>query len=110
MDATEIIKVLNKEFEIDNQSNKIFFILQKKIIPNSIKAYKTYEYTLWYINDKTKYKATRMEHTARVVTEKEEADMIKYMDSQLLHYIFRTLQDPVLIADMKKGNFTGYGI
>lgn len=109
MDATGIVEELNNLIESLECKKGVYFILHKKIVPSSIKAYKEYDYTLWYINGKNKYQVTRIFHTARAVTEKEENCTIKYMETQLLQRIFSIIKDTKFL-EMINGNFIGYGI
>lgn len=111
MNAIGIVEALNKKFESGGCKKGVYFILHKKISTNStIKAYKEYDYTLWYINEGKKYQATRIVHTARVVTEKEEENIVNYMEEQLLMRVFSILQDSINLKSMLDGSFTGYGI
>lgn len=111
MDAVGIVEALNTEFESRGCKKGVYFILHKKISANStMKAYKEYDYTLWYINDGKKYQATRIVHTARVVTEKEEEHITNYMEEAILMRIFSILQDNINLKSMLDGSFTGYGI
>ncbi len=111
MDAIGIVEALNKKFESMECKKGIHFILHKKIECNStIKAYKEYDYTLWYISDSKKYQATRIVYTARVVTEKEESDIVSYMEEQLLTATYNLLLDHINLNSMLDGSFTGYGI
>lgn len=109
MDAIGIVEVLNNKLESMKCKKGIHFILHKKIDSNSFsKAYKTYEYVLWYINGKERIKTLRMEHTARVVTEKEEEKTIKELENQLLMSIFNLLQDPINFNTILNGEFKGF--
>lgn len=110
MEAVGIVKVLNKQFKGMNCKEGVQFILQKKVTPSTIKAYKEHDYTLWYMNNNKKYQATRIVHTARVVTEKEEEDINKYMEEQLLMRIYSILLDNNNLKSMLDGSFTGYRI
>ena len=111
MNAVEIVEALNKEFETKECKKGVCFILHKKISSDStIKAYKEYDYTLWYINEEKKYQAARIVHIDRVVNEKEEKQVISYMEKALLMKIFSLLQDSNTIKSMLDGSFTGYGI
>ena len=110
MDAVEIVEALNTKFKIMNCAEGVHFILHKRIEVNSIvKAYKDFNYTLWYISKEGKYQVIKHTETARVVTEKEREDFIKHMDKKLLIDIFSLFQDNNTIKTMLDGNFTGYG-
>lgn len=108
MDAVGIVETLNTKFESMNCKKGVHFILHKEIECNSFsKAYKEYKYTLWYINNGEKHKVTTISHTSRVVTEKEETDMVKYMEEQLLTYILTFLLDYNNLTKMLNGNYKG---
>lgn len=109
MDAVGIVEVLNTKFEWMQCKKGVHFILHKEIECNSFsKAYKEYKYTLWYINNGEKYKVTTISHTSRVVTEKEEADMVKYMEELLLTFILTLLLDHDNLTLMLDGRFKGF--
>ena len=111
MNAVEIVEALNLKFEMMNCAKGVHFILQKQIKVNSVvNAYKDFDYTLWYVNEKGKYQVMRHAATARVVTGKEKEDFIKHMDKKLLIDIFSLFQDNDTIKSMLDGSFTGYGI
>lgn len=109
MDAVGIVEVLNTKFEWMQCKKGVYFILHKEIECNSFsKAYKEYKYTLWYINNGEKYKVTTISHTSRVVTEKEETDMVKYMEELLLTFILNLLLDHDNLTLMLDGRFKGF--
>ncbi len=109
MDAVGIVEVLNTKFEWMQCKKGVHFILHKEIECNSFsKAYKEYKYTLWYINNGEKYKVTTISHTSRVVTEKEETDMVKYMEELLLTFILTLLLDHDNLTLMLDGRFKGF--
>ena len=109
MDAVGIVEILNTKLEVMKCKKGIHFILQKKINNNSFsKAYKTYEYILWYVNGKEKVRTFTLNHTARVVTEKEEENINKEMENKLLMNIFHLLQDPINFNTILNGEFKGF--
>lgn len=110
MEAVGIVKVLNNKFKAMNCKDGVQFILQKRVTPSTIKAYKEHDYTLWYIFNNKKYQVTRIVHTARVVTEKEEEYINKYMEEELLMRVYSILLDELNLKSMVDGSFTGYGI
>lgn len=110
MNAVEIVEALNLKFELMNCAKGVHFVLHKQIEVNSVvKAYKDFDYTLWYVSEKGKYQVMRHAETARVVTEKEKEDFIKHMDRKLLIDIFSLFQDGVYLKFMLDGSFIGYG-
>lgn len=111
MNAVEIVNILNKKFESLNCKKEVHFVLHKVVNTNkTVKAHKEYDYTLWYLNDDKKYQTFRIVHSCRVTTEKEEENVIKYMESVLLTRIFSLFQDTDNLKSMLDGTFTGYGI
>lgn len=110
MDATGIVEVLNKRFEAMKCKKGIHFILHKRIDSKPIKAYKEYNFTLWYVNGDNKYPVTNITHISRVVTESEKNNAIKYMEEQLLMNIYSLLLDNVNLNSMLDGSFTGYKV
>lgn len=110
MDAVGIVETFNKKIEGFRHNKDIYFVLHKKIECMAIKAYKQYDYTLWYINKDKKYQAIRIVHSARAVTDKEKEDIVKYMECRLLDSILGILLTPDVFDLMLEGKFTGYGI
>ena len=110
MNAVEIVEALNTKFKMMSCAEGVHFVLHKQIEPNSIiKAYKDFDYTLWYISKKGAYQVMGHKETARTVTEKEREYVISRMDKKLLMDIFSLFQDNNTIKTMLDGNFTGYG-
>lgn len=108
MDAVGIVEVLNTKLELMKCKNGVHFILHKEIEYNSFsKAYKEYRWTLWYINNGEKFKVTTLSHSSRIVTENEESKMIKYMEEQLLTFIFNLLQDHDNLTSILDGRYKG---
>lgn len=111
MDAVGIVEVLNTKFERMKCNKGVHFILHKEIECNNFsKAYKEYKWTLWYINNGEKSKVTTLSHTSRIVTEKEESEMIKLMEESLLALIFNLLLDHDNLTLMLDGKFKGYTV
>lgn len=111
MEAVTIVEILNKKFELMNCVKGVHFILQKLTKNNnSFKAYKEYNYKLWYLYNGQKHIIIDIKHTAREVSDSEKAENIKYMDEQLLLRIFSLFTDNININPMLKGEFQGYGI
>ncbi len=108
MNAIGIVEVLNAKFESMECKKGVHFILHKEIECNSFsKAYKEYRWTLWYINNREKFKVTTLSHSSRIVTENEESKMIKYMEELLLTFIFNLLQDYDNLTLMLDGKYKG---
>lgn len=111
MDAIGIVETLNKKFESMECKKGVHFILHKEIECNSFsKAYKEYKWTLWYINSGEKFKVTTLSHTSRVITEKEESEMVKYMEESLLTLILNLLLDHDNLTLMLDGKFKDYTV
>ena len=108
MDAVGIVEVLNTKLESMKCKKGVHFILHKEIECNSFsKAYKEYKWTLWYINNGEKFKVTTLSNTSRIVTEKEESEMTKYMEESLLTFIFNLLLDHDNLTLMLNGRYKG---
>ena len=108
MDAVGIVEILNTKLESMKCKNGVHFILHKEIECNSFsKAYKEQKWTLWYINNREKFKVTTLSHSGRIVTENEESKMIKYMEEQLLTFIFNLLQDHDNLTSVLDGRYKG---
>lgn len=108
MNAIGIVETLNTKFECMQCKKGVYFILHKEIECNSFsKAYKEYKWTLWYINNGEKLRVTTLSHTSRVVTEKEESEMVKYMEELLLTFIFNLLLDYNNLTLMLNGRYKG---
>lgn len=91
MKTENIIEGLNRHIEIRRKELGIdtsgHLILTKKITTNtSFKAYKTYEYTLWYRDFKDKYRIITISKTDRVIGNEE--DILKELDIDLCIAIF----------------------
>lgn len=111
MGAVGIVEVLNTKFEWMQCKKGVHFILHKQIECNSFsKAYKEYKWILWYINNGEKFKVTTLFRTSRVVTEKKESEMTKYMQESLLTSIFNLLLDHDNLILMLNGKFKGYTV
>ena len=108
MDAVGLVDVLNTKLESMKCKKGVHFILHKEVECSSFsKAYKEYKWTLWYINNEEKFKVTTLSHTSRVVTEKEESEMTKYMEDSLLTSIFNLLLDHDNLTLMLDGRYKG---
>ena len=108
MDAVGIVEVLNTKFECMGCNKGVHFILHKEIECNNFsKAYKEYKWTLWYINNGEKFKVTTLSHISRIVTEKEESEMTKYMEELLLDFIFNLLLDHDNLTLVLDGKYKG---
>lgn len=110
MESFDIISNFNNILRESGCKDSVRLVLQRTITPHdTIRAYKTYTYTLWYINGKDKHKVAVMEHTDRVATDSEASRMVKYMDDRLLEFTYRLLLgSDMTLKDMIDGTFTGY--
>lgn len=105
----DIVETLHKYLKGIGCDSNVHLVLHKKITPAAMKAYKEYNYTLWYINKENRYPVTRIVHIARVTTDKEDRDVTDYMEEQLLIKIFSLLRENRIIKPMLDGSFVGYG-
>lgn len=92
MKTEDIIEGLNEHIESIRTIQKIHtighIVLQKEIIPNpTFKSYKTYKYTLWFVNKRQSHKMSTTEYTAKVLDGQEEA-IIRNMNIRLSTQIF----------------------
>ena len=67
-----IVEGLNRFIEIKRFEKKIFdnghIVLHKTITPNpTMKAYKTYEASLWFVKDGNKYRVVTAKYCTRVI-------------------------------------------
>lgn len=88
MEAVDIVEALNQYHEEQGIGGQ--FILQKKVELNeTVKAYKTYEYIVWFIKGKDKVRAATVSYTGRGVTDKEEETINKLLSTNLTKVLFK---------------------
>lgn len=103
MNAIGIVEAFKNYIGIPNNTN---IVLQKVKTPSSIKAYKIYEWILWYISTVGKYQIFTIKDTLRETTDQELESNINKMENELLKRIFNLLGTQEAGA-MSNGNFRG---
>lgn len=107
MKAVDIVEVFEKTLELPAN---ITLVLQRVKKQETVKAYKTHIWTLWYIRDKKRYSLLLLVHSSREVTEAEEKHNTEVMEKQLLSELFKLSRNNDLLKSLKDGEFTGWGI
>lgn len=70
MEAVDIVEALNQYHEEQGIGGQ--FVLQKSVEPNeTVKAYKKFEFIVWFVKDKIKTRAVTVRFTGRVVSDKD---------------------------------------
>lgn len=92
MKAEDIIEGLNRSIEDRRDVLKIktvgHLVLQRTVkVHQTFKAYKEYEYIIWFVKSSKKYKVITLKKTAKVLDGQEE-DMIRIMNIELSRLIF----------------------
>lgn len=92
MKVEDIIEGLNRHIESVRSEREIntkgHIVLHKENTPHQVfKVYKTYIYTLWYINGKKPYRLLTIQQNAKV-PENQEESMLRDMDTLLLTTLF----------------------
>ena len=92
MKVEDIIEGLNRHIESVRSERKIttkgHIVLHKENTPHQVfKVYKTYIYTLWYINGKKPYRLLTIQQNAKV-PENQEESKLRDMDTLLLTTLF----------------------
>ena len=111
MKLEDIIEGLNRHIENKRKSLDInvqgHLILQKTIKPHStFKAYKEYNFTIWFIKGRERFRVLTLNHVARVVDGHEEAlmkDMIIMLSEMIFNWIGSSFYEQVI-----KGEYNGY--
>lgn len=99
-----IVEAFNTFIENKYGKDSGFFILKKTIIPHStIKAYKHYDYCIYYHNKANKC-IIRFNYTDRVVTEEDKYTVEKIMTKKLILSLYE-LVDNKLLEDIINGNY-----
>lgn len=92
MEIKHVIESLNSHLEDIRKSLNInkkgHFVLQKTITPNNqFKAYKTYRYIVWYVQEGVKYKIITTQIQDKVIEGREEG-IINKLNSELYRCLF----------------------
>lgn len=111
MKAEDIIEGLNRHVETKRQSLGIIttghLVLQRSMKPHqTFKAYKEYEYVLWFIKGSKKYRVITLKHTAKVLDGQEES-LLRELNVKLSELIFNWVGSS-FYEDVVKGEYNGY--
>ena len=98
MKAEDIIEGLNRHIETKRQSLSIMttghLVLQKSMKPHqTFKAYKEYEYVLWFVKGGKKCRVITLKHTAKVLDGQEES-LLGELNIMLSELIFNWIGSP----------------
>ena len=111
MKAEDIIEGLNRHIETKRQSLSIVttghLVLQRSMKPHqTFKAYKEYEYVLWFIKGSKKYRVITLKYTAKVLDGQEES-LLRELNVKLSELIFDWIGSS-FYEDVVKGEYNGY--
>lgn len=92
MKTEDIIEGLNRSIEDKREVLKIkttgHLVLQKTVKPHqTFKAYKEYEFVIWFVKGEKKYRVITVKETAKVLDGQEET-MIRKMNVEFSRLIF----------------------
>ena len=95
MKAEDIIEGLNRSIEDKRDALKInttgHLVLQRTVKPHqTFKAYKEYEFVIWFVKGGKKYKVITVRETAKVLDGQEETIM-REMNAVLSRQIFNLI-------------------
>lgn len=87
-----IVEGFNRFIELKRAERNIskngHIVMHKTITPNpTMKAYKTYEITLWFVKNLTKYRVITIKHSTRVV-DGNDTEVLKYLEIELVKTLF----------------------
>lgn len=111
MKAEDIIEGLNRSIEDKRDILKIkttgHLVLQKIVNPHqTFKAYKEYEYVIWFVKGGEKHRVITVKETAKVLDGQEET-MIRRMNVELSRLIFNWIGSN-FYEQVIKGEYNGY--
>ena len=111
MKAEDIIEGLNRHIETKRQLLSIVttghLVLQRSMKPHqTFKAYKEYEYVLWFIKGNKKHRVIILKHTAKVLDGQEES-LLRELNVKLSELIFNWIGSSSY-EDVVKGEYNGY--
>lgn len=112
MKIEDIIEGLNRHIEGRRKSFGMGHIqgrlvLQKTIKPhNTFKAYKEYNFTIWFIKGRGRFRVLTLNHVARVIDGHEET-LIREMTIRLSEMIFNWIGSN-FYEQVIKGEYNGY--
>lgn len=88
MEAADIVEALNQYHEEQGIGGQ--FVLHKTIEPNeTVKAYKRFEFIVWFIKDKNKIRTVTVSFTGRVVSDREAELADKHLCISLSKALFK---------------------
>lgn len=111
MKAEDIIEGLNRSIEDKREALKIkttgHLVLQKSVKPHqTFKAYKEYEFVIWFVKSGKKYRVITVKETAKVLDGQEETIM-REMNVKLSRLIFNWIGSD-FYEQIIKGEYNGY--
>lgn len=112
MKLEDIIEGLNRHIEGRRKNLGIdliqgHLVLQKTIKPHStFKAYKEYNFTIWFVKGRDRFVVLMVNHVARVVDGHEET-LMKEMTIRLSEMIFNWMGSN-FYEQVVKGEYNGY--
>ena len=110
MKAEDIIEGLNRSIEDKRNALKIkttgHLVLQRTVKPHqTFKAYKEYEFVIWFVKGGKKYRIITVKETAKVIDGQEET-MIRRMNVELSRLIFNWI-DSDFYEQVINGEYNG---
>lgn len=110
MKSEDIIEGLNRHIETRREEEGIntygHLVLHKEIEPHSsFKAYKTYRYTLWFVKNKKSYRVLALQHTDKVLDNREE-NMTRKMNIMFSELLFNWIRSTYYI-EVINGTYKG---
>ena len=110
MKAEDIIEGLNRSIEDKRDALKInttgHLVLQRTVKPHqTFKAYKEYEFVIWFVKGGKKYRVITVKETAKVLDGQEE-NMLREMNIMLSTSIFNWIGSNSYEAVIK-GEYNG---
>lgn len=88
MEAVDIVEALNQYHEGQGIGGQ--FVLQKSVEPNeTVKAYKKFEFIVWFVKDKIKTRVVTVGFTGRVVSDREAELADKHLCISLSKALFK---------------------
>ena len=111
MKAEDIIEGLNRSIEDKRGALKInttgHLVLQRTVKPHqTFKAYKEYEFVIWFVKCGKKYRVITVRETAKVIDGQEETimrEMNVELSRQIFNWIGCSFYEQVI-----KGEYNGY--
>ena len=111
MKAEDIIEGLNRFIEDKRDALKIkttgHLVLQKTVKPHqTFKAYKEYEFVIWFVKGGKKYRVITVKETAKVLDGQEET-VLREINIRLSRLIFNWIGS-IFHEQVIKGEYNGY--